>query len=271
MKKIVLIALALLLALSACVSLAEISVTRKDLGVNKNLDKNVTNVLVLLQDGEKTDTIMLASINSVTGRAVMTRLDGGMIVPVVNGGFEAPLEDVYILGDRKSKGLLVAATVNQLLSLNINTYVALDIGVLPDLVDVIGTLNMQFDAEEAAAFGTWEGINELNDEHILSYVRLRLDTDSPARSRGYDALMQLLYQGLHSGNLGDMMGLGSSLLKSMDTNLNALNALTLVSAVQSGSDRRELLLPAAEHIVTNDPLTADAEAMRALLHANLYE
>ena len=184
---------------------------------------------------------------------------------------EAPLEEVYMMGDRKSKGLLAVATVNQLLNLNINTYVALDIGVLPDLVDVIGTLNMQFDAEEAAAFGTWEGINELNDEHILSYVRLRLDTDSPARSRGYDALMQLLYQGLHSGNLGDMMGLGSSLLKSMDTNLNALNALTLVSAVQSGSDRRELLLPAAEHIVTNDPLTADAEAMRALLHANLYE
>ena len=83
--------------------------------------------------------------------------------------------------------------------------------------------------------------------------------------------MQLLYQGLHSGNLSDMMGLGSTLLKSMDTNLNALNAVTLVSAVQGGSDRRELLLPAQEHIVTADPLMADAEAMRALLHANLYE
>ena len=68
-----------------------------------------------------------------------------------------------------------------------------------------------------------------------------------------------------------MMGLGSTLLKSMDTNLNALNAVTLVSAVQGGSARRELLLPAQEHIVTADPLMADAEAKRALLHANLYE
>ena len=271
MKKFALIALTLAMLLFACASLADISVTRKDLCVNKNLDKNVTNVLVLLQDGENTDTIMLASINSKTGRAVMTRLDGDMMVPVVNGGFEAPLEDVYVLGDRKSKGLLAVATVNQLLNLNINTYVALDIGILPGLVDVIGVLNMQFDAEEAAALGTWEGINELSGEHILSYVRLRLDSDSPARSRGYDALMQLLYQGLHSGNLSDMMGLGSTLLKSMDTNLNALNAVTLVSAVQGGSDRRELLLPAQEHIVTADPLMADAEAMRALLHANLYE
>ena len=271
MKKIVLIALALLLMLSACVSLAEISITRKDLNVNKNLDKNVTNVLVLLQDGDVSDTIMLAGINSKTGRAVMTRLDGDMIVPVVNGGMEAPLKDVYSMGDKKSKGLLAVATVNQLLSLNINTYVALDIGVLPGLVDIIGVLNMQFDAQEAAVLGTWEGINELSGEHILSYVRLRLESDSPARSRGYDALMQLLYQGLHSGNLSDMMGLGTTLLKSMDTNLNALNAVTMVSAVQAGSDRRELLLPAQEHIVTADPLTADAEGMRALLHANLYE
>ena len=57
----------------------------------------------------------------------------------------------------------------------------------------------------------------------------------------------------------------------MDTNLNALNAVTLVSAVQGGSDRRELLLPADEHIVTAEPLTADMAAMRAMLHANLYE
>jgi len=271
MKKTVLIALTLALLLAACTAFAEISITRKDLGVNKNLDKNVTNVLILLQDGDVSDTIMLASINSKTGRAVMTRLDGEMVVPVVNGGYEAALKDVYVMGDKKSKGLLAAATVNQLLSLNINTYVALDVNVLPELVDVIGVLNMQFDQHEADALGTWVGINELSGEHVLSYVRLRLDSDSPARSRGYDALMQLLYQGLHSGNLSDMMGLGTTLLKSMDTNLNALNAVTLVSAVQGGSDRRELLLPAAEHIVTEDPLTADEEAMRALLHANLYE
>lgn len=271
MKKFALIALTLAMMLFACASLADISITRKDLGVNKNLDKNVTNVLILLQDGSVSDTIMLASINSKTGRAVMTRLDGELLVPVVNGGFEATLKDVYALGDKKSKGLLAAATVNQLLSLNINTYIALDIGVLPGLVDVVGTLNMQYDANEAAALGAWEGINHLTGEDILTYIRLCLDSDSPARSRGYDALMQLLYQGLHSGNISDMMGLGSQLLKSMDTNLNALNAVTLVSAVQGGSDRRELLLPAQEHIVTNDPLTADAEAMRALLHANLYE
>ena len=130
-------------------------------------------------------------------------------------------------------------------------------------VSVVGQLNMQYDEYEAKAMGTWEGINELSGEHILSYVRLRLDSDSPARSRGYDALMQLLYQGLHSGNVMDMMGLGKKLLASMDTNLNPMAAVTMVSAVQAGTDRRELLLSEGEQ--------GSAEEMRAAFHREVYE
>lgn len=267
-KKIALLALALVLLCTS--ALAEISITRKELNVVKGLDANVTNLLILLQDDGVSDTIMLAGINSKTGRAVMTRLDGEMIVSVPKGE-ETALKDVYMLGDEKSRGLLAVATVNQLLGLNINTYVALDVSILPELTEVFGTLNMQYDAEEAAVLGGVVGTNGISGEQVLNYVRLRLESDSPARSRGYDALMQLLYQGLHSGNVGDMMGLGTKLLKSMDTNLNALNAVTLVSAVQGGSDRRELLLPTQEQILSTDPLRADAAAMQALLHENLYQ
>ncbi len=269
-KRIALIALALLLAASCALAAEGITITRKEMNVVKGLDANMTNVLVLLQDAGVSDTIMIASINSKTGRAVMTRLDGELVVQVPKGG-EAALKDVYMMGSEKSRGLLAAATVNGLLGLNINTYIALDVSILPELADVFGTLNMQFDEAEAAALGGRVGTNGLAGEEILEYVRLRLDSDSPARSRGYDALMQLLYQGMKSGDLGDLMGLGTKLLKSMDTNFNALNAVTMVSAVQGGSDRRELLLPAQEQITQNDPLRADEAAMQAMLHANLYE
>ena len=85
-KKIALIAAVLALVLCAALASADISITRKELNVVKGLDANVTNVLILLQDGEKTDTMMLASINSKTGRAVMTRLEGVLNVPVTKGG-----------------------------------------------------------------------------------------------------------------------------------------------------------------------------------------
>ena len=73
----------------------------------------------------------------------------------------------------------------------------------------------------------------------------------------------MLYQGLHSGNVMDMMGLGKKLLASMDTNLNPMAAVTMVSAVQAGTDRRELLLSEGEQ--------GGAEEMRAAFHREVYE
>lgn len=261
--------LALVLVCS-CASAAGIAVSKRGVDANTELDKNVTNVLFLMQDGGVTDTMMLASINSRTGRSVMTRIDCDLIVNVPEVG-EVPLGEVYELGDKRSKGFLAARTVNQLLGLNISTYIALDMAMLPELVEKIGVLNMSYDAEEAAAMGTWEGINELEGEKVLDYVRLKLESDAPTRSRSYDALMQMLYQALHSGDIMGMVGLGGKLLESMDTNLNAMAAVTMVSAVQGGTDRREVALPMAEHTLTEQPLTADQQAMKALLHKEIYE
>ncbi len=262
MKKTAAMLLALCMTLLCACALGEITVSKKDMALNRALDKNVNNVLMIMQDGEKSDTIMIASINGKTGRSVMTRVDGSLMVDVPEVGSVA-LEDVYVLGAPKSRGFLMARTLNTLLDLNISTYMALDIERLPEIVEVVGTLNMQYDEYEAAATGTWTGLVELTGEDVLSYVRMKLPTDSPARSRGYDALMQLLYQGLNGGNLGDMMSLGSRLLGSMDTNLNVLSAVTMVSAVQGGSDRRELLI--------SDTVQGSREEMRAAFHREVYE
>ena len=250
-KRFFALAFALMVLFSAA-ALGEISLTKRDIALNTELDKNVSHILVLLQDGDRTDTMMLASINSRTGRSV-------------------ELGEVYNLGAEKSRGLLALRTVNTLLNLNASTYVALDVERMPELVEAIGTLNMQLDEEEAAAMGTWSGINELSGDDVLTYVRLELASDSPARSRGYDALMQMLYQGMHSGDLMGMMSLGTRLLSSLDTNLNPMTALTLVSAVQAGDDRREMLLPQQEQVTSESPLRADGQAMQQALHKEIYE
>lgn len=259
-----------LMVLFSAVALGEISLTKRDIALNTGLDKNVSNILVLLQDGEKTDTMMLASINSRTGRSVMTRLDCALQVDVPEVG-DVELGEVYMLGDQKSRGLLALRTANTLLNLNASTYVALDMERLPELVEAIGTLNMQLDEEEAAAMGTWSGINELSGDDVLTYVRLKLDSDDTTRSRGYDALMQMLYQGMHSGDLMGMLSLGTKLLSSLDTNLNPMTAMTLASAVQAGDDRRELVLPMQKHVTSESPLCADAQAMQQTLHKEIYE
>ena len=67
------------------------------------------------------------------------------------------------------------------------------------------------------------------------------------------------------------MGLGKSLLASMDTNLNVMTAITLASAVQNGDDRRELVLPEPEQVISENPLRADEAAMQKRIQEEIYE
>ena len=108
MKKILsVLALGLCLMLICSAALGEITVTKKDMALNRSLDKSVNNVLMLMQDGEWTDTVMIASINGKTGRSVMTRVDSELMVELPEVG-SVKLGEVYMLGDEKSRGFLVA-------------------------------------------------------------------------------------------------------------------------------------------------------------------
>ncbi|MBR4040002.1 MAG: LCP family protein [Clostridia bacterium] len=235
------VSLCLCMMLACACALGEITVTKRDMVLNRSLDKNVNNILVIMQDGGVTDAMMIASINSRTGRSVMTQLDCATPVSLPEAG-EMTLGDVYAQGAKKSRGLLAARTVNSLLDLNVSTYVALDIGMLPSLVGEIGTLAVWLNDEEAEILGTWQGDNSLSGEQVLEYVRIRLESDYAEKNRSYMVFMDLLKQGLRASSGANLMGLGKKLLSGMDTNLNALAAVTMLSSFQAGDDRRELYL-----------------------------
>lgn len=263
MKKIISLLLFALSISLAALALAEgIAVKKNELSVNDGLPGNVTNVLVLLQDGDVTDTMMIASADGNSGRAVMTRLDCALEVNVSGAG-AAPLSAVYAMGAQGSRGLLAARTVNELLGTNIETYVAIDIAMMPQLVDALDALTLTLDAREAQALGLTEGECALTGEQALSYVRLKFEDDDPALSRGYQALMQLLRQALHSGGLMSKLSLAQKLLSSMDTNVNILGMMSLLPVVQGGEDRRELALPGESG--------GDAQAMRDAFYREVYE
>ena len=135
-KKLTALLAALLVMLGVCAgAMGEISLTRKDLCQAEGLDKNVTHIAFILQDGEVTDTLMLASINSKTGRSVMTQISTAREIAVTMEDGVAqtmPLAQVYQQGAKKSRGLLVCRELNELLGLDIGTYVAMDMTRLPD-------------------------------------------------------------------------------------------------------------------------------------------
>lgn len=264
MKKALAILLALLLAAGAACAAAEINVTLRGLNAAHGLDRSVTHILALMRDGTAEDTLMLASVNSKTGRAVMTRVDTARVIGVtLDDGSEqrVAIEDVYDMGGKKSRGLLVCREMNELLGLDISTYVVLDIERLPEIVGALGTLTLPLTEEEAKALGKPFDYVALNGEEALRYVRLDLEGDDAARSRCYDALMQLIYQGLTGGDVMGLVSMGGKMLKSMDTNLNPMTAMTLVGAVQAGEDRRQVYVPA----------DMSEEDVRSMIRAAIYE
>ena len=178
---------ALMMLLCAGAS-AEITITKRDINMNTALDKNVSNILVLLQDGGETDTMMIASINSRTGRSVMLRVNCDLTVDVPENG-ETRLADVYALGAKKSRGLVAERAVNTLLGLNIGTYVALDVSSLPELVDAVDTVSMELTDAEAEAMNLDAGWNDLTGDEALTFVRLKLDGagHETARLDGYQS------------------------------------------------------------------------------------
>jgi len=261
MKKIIsALALMLCLMLLCAAAMGEITVTKRDMVLNRSLDKNTNNVLVLMQNGGVTDTVMIASINGRTGRSVMTLIESDTMVNLPEVG-DVTLGEVYALGAPKSRGLLVARTVNSLLDLNVSTYVALDINTLPDLVGEIGILSTWLNEEEAQILNTWAGDNALTPDNVLTYVNMRLESDYVEKNRAYMVFMDLLKQGLRSSGGANLMGLGKRLLDNMDTNLNALAAVTMLSSFQGGKDRRELYLYS----------DMSAQEMHDAFHREVYE
>ena len=71
----------------------------------------------------------------------------------------------------------------------------------------------------------------------------------------------MIYQGLKGGDLKGLMSMGTKMLRSMDTNLNPMTAMTLVGAVQAGEDRRQVFVPA-------DMAEADVQSM---IRTEVYE
>lgn len=266
--------LALCANTSSASAAAIYQVDRKDLSVNAGLDKNVQNILMLLQDqqsGASTSAMLLASINKSTGRAVMVSLVPDVLVDMPLAG-EQPLCDAYMLGGVN----LAMKTVNEIYGMNVQQFAVIDVGSFGDIVDILDGMHIALNEEEAAALGLEAGDQTLNAEQTMQYMRM--DSTDPSVSRPYKCIMQLLYQATRDKDPGKLMSLGGKLLGALEeTNLGVFDLIGLATPVMgSKEEREELMIPAPQ---TLTPLEwnsralyqMDTQAAKQLLHETIYQ
>lgn len=269
----VLCALVILVNTTSASAAAIYKVDRKDLSVNKELKKEVQNILMLLQDSSvdaSSKTMLVASIDKQTGRAVMVSLVPQMLVNMPLAG-EQPLCDAYMLGEIN----LAMKAVNEVYGLNVQHFAVVDVSSFGKIVDDMGGLGLTLNAQEAAQLGLPEGRQTLSGDQTMQYMRM--ESDNPAVSRPYTCIMQLLYQVTRDKDVGKLMSLGTNMLGALkETNLGVFDLIGLATPVMSSSEERvELVVPVAETITKTEwngrtVYTADMEQAKALLHETIY-
>lgn len=107
-----------------------------DLSLAQALPKSVQTVVLFLTDRESSadvQTVLLASIDRESGRACMTDLRTDLIAEIPQVG-SVPLAKIYVLGGPN----LMMKTINELLEMNVSSYVTLDVSSFVQIAESVG-------------------------------------------------------------------------------------------------------------------------------------
>lgn len=244
-----------------------------DLSVTAGLDSSWRNILLLGQDSrttgksERTDTMVIASINANTGEIKLTSLMRDMYVEIPERGTQKINTANYYGGPE-----LAMKTVNENFKLNISEYVIVNFVNFPYIIEKLG--GVYVDITEAEM----EGINELVQDSIklgkklkldesaldnslldtygpgtkltgrqaLSYSRLRsIDSDFQRTQRQRRVLEAILDRVKDITNPVELLSLGTDLIQYVDTNINLPSMVGLATTVFTHgiSEMTELRLP----------------------------
>lgn len=249
-----------------------VKIDKKDLSQAASVPKSMQTIALFLLDSEESsdvETVLLASIDKSSGRACMTDIRTDILAEIPQVGY-IPLAKAYAYGGPN----LMMKSINELLEMNVTSYVTLDVSSFAQIADSVGGMQMPLNAEEAAALGLSEGQQTLTGKQAIAYMRLKGD-NTDGKSRQYKSIMQILYQGTRDKNPISLMGLAQKLMSTMQTNLGIMDMITLATKVMGGSQRDELMLPGTAALLEGrfeDTTVYETDwiAMRQELHAFLF-
>lgn len=219
-----------------------IQVSPDDLSVAEGLDPDWMNILLLGTDTGKielnygrTDTMIILSVNKVTGKMRLSSLVRDMQVnlPIINRLAKINTANAY------GGPLLAVKTVNEALGLNIRHYVSINFNGFKKVIDNLGGVELTLRSAEAQIVKVpySEEPVLLNGFQALEYVRIRqLDDNFGRNERQRKLLTSLFNKMLRNANMQQAMEALSESLKHMATNLSINDLLALVVPVFTGME-----------------------------------
>ena len=239
------------------------SITVTDLRATQGLDDSWVNILFLganslaLTAASHSSTIMICSINKLTGEVKITSLMGDTEVRIE--GKSCKLSSAYTYGGAK----LAVRTVNEYFGMNITMYVVVDFTGFASLVEKIGGIEVDLTEDE---------ISEINKVVLNQYDHFVMQGSmkSEAARKAYDAGM--LEKGGTGIHLNGMQTLAYARIRTANSDFERterqrrmLNLLIVKLKTKNTFELLELLLDSMDVMKINlDTNTIMALGMRIL-------
>ncbi len=209
-------------------------------------DNSITNILLLgvdrSEDGtaQRTDTMMLVSINSKTKNLNMVSFLRDLYVEIPKSG-KGKLNSAYTIGSQLKVGGagLTMQTIENNFRINVDHYVEIDFENFIELIDAMGGIDLEMTQDEVDYMSGWyrgeysreidlnTGMNHLDGKAALTFARIRkLDSDF-GRTGRQRQVMIAIFDKFKTLNPAHMTSVFSSYAQYITTDLSSTDILSL--------------------------------------------
>lgn len=236
-----------------------------DLSVTEGLSPEWHNILLLGSDTRdikrvsRTDTIIIAAINTKDGRIKLISIMRDTIVPIPGHGDRKINSASYFGGPE-----LVMKVVNQCFKMNITEYVLVNFSSFKEVIDILGGIDLDISEEEMEQINgglkeqarllnlskekylageynlkTYGPNTHLDGLQALAYSRIRKIDSDYARTRRQRKVIDATIQKMRgSVSVKQLMQLATSMWEYVDTNIDMMSAIGLATTVlKSGTGK----------------------------------
>ena len=297
----ILILMAVLMLALPCTAQAEwyraIKEAENELNAADDLDKKWINILLIgsdtrsdKKDAERSDTMMICSVNLDAGEIKLTSLERDMWVEIPGRSGHHKLNAAHSYGGPE----LLMKTINTLFHMNVTHYVSVNFYDFCGIVDLLGGVTVPLTAAEisvinstvsASDYGDTDytpipkGASEahLNGAQALAYVRIRKIDDDFGRTARQRTLLSALLHGVIGRPVMDLVALYDDAYSRLSTNYSPGDLLAIAQTVAGHAmgDMPQLSLPTPEHFHYDESngvskVVYDSEATVRQLHEFIY-
>ncbi|PAD17512.1 hypothetical protein CHH73_09210 [Shouchella clausii] len=178
----------------------------------------------------RSDALMVATVNAKAQSVKLVSIPRDTKVQIAGRSMADKLNHAHAYGGPD----LMVQTVEELLHIPIDHYIAVDMDGFVDVINTLGgvsVVNEKSFSIDGYAFP--KGTLSLNGEKALAYVRMRKEDpagDAGRTSRQRDVMESAITKGLQVGNLANIPAFLQSLSDAIETDLTLTEMLHYVSA-----------------------------------------